>query len=333
MTLFIIAASVLALSSLAFVLRPLWQGRRVAGLALTLSLAVVAGLLYTQVGTPRALDFVQRSEPATLEDAIAQLRERLVQQPDQVEGWRLLGRALTAQGQVVQARDAYAKAAALAPQEPDVLTEAAEARALAAPDRRFDDSAVALLRQALAKQPMHQRARWFLGIAQRQAQQPAEAARTWEPLLAIVDSKTAVGLREQIDLARAEAGMEPLPAPVASTAASSASLTVKVALDPSLKLPPGATLFVIARQAGGPPMPVAAKKIVTPVFPLEVVLDDADSLMPTAKLSSLQKVELLARLSASGDATPQRGDLESSAMTVRFPGDAPVELVIDRVRP
>jgi cytochrome c-type biogenesis protein CcmH len=328
MTVFIVAASLLALLSLAFVLRPLWQGRRLAGLALTLSLAVVTGLLYTLVGTPRALDPAERSNPATLDEAIVLLRQRLDANPDQVEGWRLLGQALTAQKQAAQARDAYAKAAALAPQEPDVLTEAAEARALANPDHRFDEPAVALLRQALARQPMHQRARWFMGIAQRQARQPAEAAKTWEPLLAIVDSATAAGLREQIDQARADAGLPPLPAAAPKTG----GITVKVALDPSLKLPAGATLFVIARQPGGPPMPVAAEKIADPRFPLEVTLDDADSPMPTLKLSALAKVELIARLSTSGDATPRAGDLESPAHTVTQPAAAAVELTLDHAR-
>jgi cytochrome c-type biogenesis protein CcmH len=346
MTAFILAASALALLSLAFVLQPLWRGRRAAGLALTLSLAVVTGLLYTLVGTPRALDATQREQPTTLEGAIAQLRARLEADPSQLEGWLLLGRALTTQGEVIQARDAYAKAAALAPQEPDVLTQAAEARARAN-DRQFDATAVALLRQALAQQPMHQRARWFLGIAQRQAKQPAEAAKTWAPLLAIVDSKTAEGLREQINMARAEAGLEALPATVAAEpAGGTGSVAVRVSLDSSLQLPPGATLFVMARQAGGPPMPVAAEKIVNPTFPLEVVLDDADSPMPTLKLSALlgsgvktskkgrekSQVELLARVSTSGDATPQPGDLESQPQPVFLPFDGPVELRIDHAR-
>lgn len=328
MTTFIIAAALLGLGCLGYVLQPLWRARRGTGVALTLSLALAAGLLYMLVGTPRALDPAQRSEPQTLDAAVVQLRERLREDPDQPEGWRLLAKALTAQGQAVEARDAYAKAAALAPDEPDLLAEAAESRALAAPDRRFDDTAVRMLRQALDKQPMHQRARWFLGIAQRQASQPAEAARTWEPLLAIVDSATATGLREQINLARADAGMEPLAAP----APQAGGLTVKVRLDPALTLPPGATLFVLARQPGGPPMPVAAEKIDKPSFPLEVVLDDNDSPMPTLKLSSLQKVELVARVSASGDATPQAGDLESKALPVSLPASAPVELTLDHAR-
>ena len=145
-----------------------------------------------------------------------------------------------------------------------------------------------------------------------------------------MDSQTAVGLREQIDLARAEAGQEPLPG--AAPAAATGGLRVTIALDPSLPPPAGATLFVIARQAGGPPMPVAVEKIAAPKFPLEVVLDDSDSPMPTMRLSALKQVEVIARLSSTGDATPQPGDPESRALPVSLPAKAPVALTIDHAR-
>ena len=96
-------------------------------------------------------------------------------------------------------------------------------------------------------------------------------------------------------------------------------------------MPANASLFVIARQPGGPPMPVAAEKRAARDFPQEVTLDDGDSPMPTLKLSQLDRVEVLARISASGDATPQSGDLEATAKASGNSGV--VELVIDRVRP
>jgi cytochrome c-type biogenesis protein CcmH len=177
---------------------------------------------------------------------------------------------------------------------------------------------------------MHQRSRWFLGIAQRQASQPAEAARTWEPLLAVVDAAAAAPLREQINGARAEAGLPPL---AAAASPAQAGLKVKVTVAPELaaKIPPNASLFVIARQAGGPPMPVAVEKLPAQDFPREVVLDDGDSPMPTMKLSQLDQVHVLARISASGNAMPQPGDFEAKPVVSTSSGT--VELVIDSVRP
>ncbi|MDR0182352.1 tetratricopeptide repeat protein [Lysobacter arvi] len=335
---FVIAGLVLAVLTLAYVLRPLWRTRRIAGIAVIAGLTLATGLAYVAIGTPAALDSAQREMPRTLDDAIAKLEAELQRDPNQVEGWRLLGRAYVAQGNAAKAAHALARALKLAPDDPELLTEGAEMRALAAPERRFDAEGVAMLRRAIELQPMHQRARWFLGIAQRQASQPAEAARTWEPLLTVVDAAAAVPLRAQIDAARAEAGLPPLPvapkAPAASAQApSSGGLKVKVTIAPELtaKVPPNATLFVIARQAGGPPMPVAVEKLRASGFPRDIVLDDGDSPMPTMKLSQLDQVEVLARISASGDATPKPGDLETKPTSSDTSGN--VELVIDSVRP
>lgn len=332
MTVFVIAALLMAVLALGVVFRPLWRDNRKVALAMMSSIAVAAGLLYLLVGTPRALDSTQRRAPETLADAVTQLEAELKRDPNQPEGWRLLARAQAAKGRVEQARDAYAQAVKLAPDEPDLLAEAAEARALASPDRRFDDEALAMLRHALERQPMHQRARWFLGIAQRQAGQPADAAKTWEPLLGVVDANTVGSLREQINVARAEAGLDPLAAP-ASPAVSDALLQVTVELAPELKsqLREGDVLFVIARQPNGPPMPIAVKRLPAGTFPATVELGDSDGPMPTMKLSQVNAVEIIARISRDSDATRAPGDLESTAQTATPKAGARYTVRIDRV--
>jgi cytochrome c-type biogenesis protein CcmH len=334
--LFVVIATVLVLLTLAVVLRPLWRERPAPAIAAIAALALLTLGLYRLVGTPAALEPAARQVPATLPDAIAQLEAELQRNPQQVEGWRLLGRAYADGQQPVQARDAYARAAQLAPEDPDILVEAAEARALAAPQRTFDPQAVALLQHALQAQPQHQRARWFLGIAQRQAGKPADAAATWEPLLAQVDAKTSAPLRAQIDAARGEAGLPPLPAAAPATA-DPTLLQIQVRLDPELaarmRLRGDASVFVIARAPGGPPMPVAVEKHGVQELPFTASLDDGDSPMPTQKLSAMQEVEVIARLSMSGNAVPQAGDLESQPLRVKLPPGGPLVLTIDRARP
>nr|WP_084087171.1 tetratricopeptide repeat protein [Lysobacter daejeonensis] len=332
MSAFVVASLVLVLVVLAYVLRPVLKAHRLSGAAIFVSVLVMTGALYFAVGTPRALDPAQRRAPQTLDDAIAQLEAKLADEPGEIDGWRLLARAYTAQGRHAEARDALARAVTVAPDEPDLLADAAEARANADKEHRFDDKAVQMLRHALDKQPMHQRARWFLGIAHRQAGQPAEAAKTWEPLLAIVQPDVVATLRPQINAARADAGLPELAAPVA---ASAKGITVKVELAEALRdrVPAGATLFVIAREPGGPPIPVAAEKLPAAKLPLEVRLDDGDSLMPTKKFSDLAKAEITARLSASGDAMPKSGDLEATPVQTATDAKATVVLKIDRVRP
>jgi cytochrome c-type biogenesis protein CcmH len=220
------------------------------------------------------------------------------------------------------------------PDDPDLLVEAAQSRLYASPERKLDAQAISWVRHALSVQPGHQRATWLLGISQRQEGRPAEAAKTWEPLLAQVDAATAATLRRQIDTARADAGLPPLPAPAesANPATSANALTVKVALDPGfaarVRLRGDTTVFVIARVPGGPPMPVAVEKHSLSELPLTMTLDDGDSPMPSQKLSALKEVEVFARLSASGDPMRQEGDLESKSVRVTLPTTAPVELVL-----
>jgi cytochrome c-type biogenesis protein CcmH len=337
-SIFAAIAAAVTLAAFAWVLRPLWRARatRNAALGLLAGLALATYALYRLVGTPAALDPAARNPPDTLQGAIAQLEARLEGDPTQVDGWRLLGRAYASAQEPGKSRDAYARAAALSPDAPDVLVEAAEARALAAPQRRFDPAAIALLEHALVVQPRHQRARWFLGIAQRQAGDAAAAAATWEPLLDEADASAAAPLREQIGLARKDAGLPPLPAAPARSANADA-LQVRVSLDPALaarvRLRGDASVFVIARIPGGPPMPVAAEKHSVSELPFTASLDDADSPMPTQRLSGLHEVELLARLSASGNATPQAGDLQSAPVRVKLPATASVELVIGAPEP
>jgi cytochrome c-type biogenesis protein CcmH len=349
-TVFAAIAAVATLAVLGFVLRPLWRApaTRVATAGLAGGLALAVFLLYRLVGTPAALDPAVRTAPATLDAAIAQLVARQQADPSQLEGWRLLGQAQASAKNAAKAADAFAHAAQLAPDNADVLVEAAESRALAAPEHRIDAQGVAWLDHALQVQPTHQRARWFSGIAKRQAGDAAGAAATWAPLLAEVDPSAAAALRGQVDAARAEAGLPPLPAMVQAPAASGTAspgqapapgahaMQVHVALDPELaaraRFDGSATVFVIARAPDGPPMPIAVERHTVSELPFTATLDDADGPMPTVRLSGATAVELVARISRSGDATAQAGDLESPPLRVDLPAKAPVDLVIGQSR-
>ena len=313
MAIFVAIAALLCLATVAVLLRPLWRDARGVALGMGVVMLASTGLLYMLVGTPRALDRTAQQTPKTLGDAIAQLEAELQRDPRQAEGWRLLGQAYQREGKAKQSRDAFAKAVALLPDNPDLLSEAAQSRALAHPQRLFDAQAVDLLKRAIATEPAHQRARWFLGIAQRQAGDNATAAATWEPLLAQVDAATAASLRKEIDAARADAGLPALAAaPEAPAAEAGNALAVQVTLDPDfaarVRLRGDATVFVIARAPDGPPMPVAAEKRSVSELPFTATLDDGDSPMPTRKLSAMKEVLLVARLSESGIANRQDGE-------------------------
>ena len=126
MTTFVLASLALAALALAFLLPPLWRQARGTALVLVLALPLAAAGLYALLGMPAALDPANTRVPASLEEAIAQLERRLDDEPGSVEGWVLLARSRAAQERWPEARDALAKAHALAPAEPDLMVEFAD---------------------------------------------------------------------------------------------------------------------------------------------------------------------------------------------------------------
>jgi len=330
MTSFLLASFILLALLLAFALRPLWKGARRSALVLALALGVGTAGLYALLGSPDALDPAQVKAPETLEEAIAQLEHRLADEPGSVEGWVLLGRSRAAQENWAGAAEAFGKAQALLPEEPDLMVELADARMRAAPDGRFPADAVALLQRAVQLRPDHQRALFYLGAQQLQAGQPAQAAETWARLLPLVDESTARALRPQLDMAREQAGLPPLEVEPSVAPGPTLAITVELAPQVADQVAPGDTLYVFARTLEGG-LPVAVKRLPAADFPLTVTLSDADGLMPAQKLSAQARVRLMARISRSGDAGAAPGDLEAEGQEIDVDEGGKATLVIAKV--
>lgn len=358
-TVFFLAVFFASLLAAALVAAPLRRQSPRTWLTVLAVVPLLAVGLYQMLGTPGALDPAVRAaatvaggephaDPAEFAEAVNQLRAELERNPQQPEGWTLLARSLSVQGDHAGARDAYAKALELVPDEPGLMVDVAQTSAQAHPQNLFDDEALALLRRAITLQPSNQRAHWFIGVAQRQRGMDAEAAATWEALLPSVDPSTAASLREQIAAAREAAGLPALassptdaapaagaspavtPPGAGSAVAAEGGLRVRISLAPGVadRLGGRGTVFVTARAPDGPPMPVAAERHDVSALPLEIVLDDSDSLMPTQRLSQLEVVQVSARISTSGTADRSADDVESAPVRVSLPSRKLVELVI-----
>lgn len=333
MTPFVLASLALAALALAFLMPPLWRQARGTALALVVALPLAAFGIYAMLGVPAALDPVNVKVPETLDEAIVQLERRLAEEPASVEGWVLLGRSRMAQQRWPEARDAFAKAYALLPDEPDLMVEYADAQMRAAPDGRFPPGAVALLEKVVAGQPTNQRALFYLGAQRLQAGQPAEAVKVWEQLLPLVDGATAQALVPQLAMAREQAGLPAVQDLPAAAPTPTLELTIELAPELASQLAAGDTLFVFARTVDGAGLPVAVKRLPATGFPVRLGLSDADGLMPAQKLSMQKQVRLMARISKSGDAAAVAGDLEAEGQVVDVVDGAGFTLVIDRVRP
>lgn len=352
-TRFLVIAAIMVVAALACVLVPLLRSARREGrprapfvLALILALVtppVVLGA-YLMIGTPQALQSAPADDHATLAEATQQLQASLQRKPDNAEGWALLAQAYSALKQPRQALDALNHLLKLKPDDPDAMVAWVEATAETSPTHRIDDASRAKLRRALQIEPTHQRALWLLGISDFQRGDYADAAKQWKTLLPLLQPGSRVAIAVQQELAAAEAhtggGTQDAlaaadPAAATSSAATHAevALAVTVRLDPKLaaKVQPADTLFVFARAVDGPPMPLAVARLKASELPAKVTLTDAMAMTPAMTLSKFAKVSVAARISKSGNAMPQAGDLESAPVEVATDTRTPITLTIDRV--
>ena len=307
---------------------------------------------------------------ADMDNAIAGLAARLKASPDDAKGWALLARAYQATNRLDEARDALKQAHEHAPDDDDVAVEYAQAIALASDDHRLAGESRALLDGVLAKDASNQRALWLVGISEYQDQKYDAAIARWKTLLPLLAPESDVARSVRNEIADAEArrdGREPPtpeaapsdqdessgePPEVASASQEQAApgadadgggtatanaphLRVEVALDPKLqdRLDGDATLFVFARAESGPPMPLAIQRLKASALPATVTLDDSMSMMPAMRLSKFPRVVVGARVSKSGNAMPQTGDLQGFSEPLDPHRKDAVDITIGQVVP
>ncbi|ROR29486.1 c-type cytochrome biogenesis protein CcmI [Inmirania thermothiophila] len=303
-----------------------------AGVVVALVVPALAGGLYWRLGAPQLAAGTapppQAAGDMTIEQMVARLAERLQRQPDDGEGWRMLGRSYLVMGRFPEAVEAYRRAQRLLGDEPQVLVGLAQSLARVNGDRLVGEPE-RLLRRALEREPANTEARLLAGFAAFQRGGFAEAVRHWEQVQSSLPpgSEAAKVVADYLAQARARlGGAEGAPA-----AAAAAVVEVQVRLAEALrdKVRPDDTVFVFARAPDGPPMPLAVKRLRVRDLPAQVRLDDGDAMTPQARLSQYGEVIVGARVSRSGEARARSGDLQGSAGVVR-PGQGPVTVVIDQ---
>lgn len=318
------------------------RGGRVSALVLAVAVPALAVVLYAQLGNRAALDSVLAQAPsqATAEDVealVQRLADRMQAQPEDPAGWLLLARAYGGLQRFAESSQAYAQV--LKRQAPDaqVLADYADVLAMTQ-GRTLIGEPEKLVLQALSLEPDHLKALALAGTAAMERGDPQAALKHWNRAKAVAPpgSPFATGLDPAIADARAAAGLPPAASAAAAaspgTAPAAAPLVVSVRLAPALEgqLKPGDTLFVFARAAEGPRMPLAIVRQPASAGPVQVTLDDSSAMAPQLKLSGFAQVVVGARISRSGNATPQPGDLEGQSTPRASSGS--VEVVIDRVR-
>ncbi len=322
---------------------------RAAAVVIALVIPVVAAGLYGLLGAGAAGLEPEKATPVvqaeghegTLEEQVAALRKHLEENPDDAEGWVMLARSYYFLKQFGPASQAYAKASALiGDSDPNLLADWADAAAMAQ-GRQMAGKPYELVKKALSLQPDHQKALWLAGTASYQAEDYKTTLDYWQRLVRQFPegSENYVQMQRNIGEIKQMLGMstatEEAALQKAAGSAAGASLHGVVRLSEALKdkVSPEDTVFVFARAAKGPRMPLAIVRKQVKDLPLEFTLDDSMAMRPSMKLSSFPQVMVGARISKSGNAIPQSGDLQTLQGPVPVASAGDLELVIDTVVP
>jgi cytochrome c-type biogenesis protein CcmH len=314
-------------------------------LATAMLIPFIAAVLYSQLGAfdelslRRALE--QRSEmimsqsPDSIQldqlnakviDGLSRLSQKHSEEPLYPV---LMAQLHVTQGSYDLAVGAYQRAVALLPDNGEIRAEYAQALFFAANNRATDEMEKQA-GSALKHDPDNQTALGLMGIASFHREQYQEAIRYWQQALALLPaaSPSRHSLESGIAAARARLGDD-----VTQTTPEDKQITVNVSA-PDVALPPETTVFVYARQWQGSPMPLAIQRLTLADLPISVELSDAMAMNPAARLSSVDKVQLVARISVSGSPAPASGDWQALSDAVDL-ADSKVEfnLVIDRQIP
>jgi cytochrome c-type biogenesis protein CcmH len=326
----------------------LGKKKNVLAVLLAVLVPVVVFSLYALLGTPDAITgkpvakSSQEGEHALSAEQISAMVERLAlrlqENPNDGQGWLMLGRSYAVLGRYPESAAAFGRALSMLPPDAQHYADFADIVAMAQ-GKSLTGEPEKLVRRSLEIDPNNIKALALAGTIAFDRQNYQLAIREWQKVVAIVPegSSVAVGMLGSIRDAENRLAISGKQVDeTKSLAKTESSIVAKVAgvveLDPKFKtsVTQGDTVFIFARAVEGPKMPVAMLRIKVSDLPFKFSLDDSMSMTPQFKLSTVGKVIVGARVSKSGDALSRTGDMEgiSSAISV---GTENVRIIISTI--
>ena len=278
--------------------------------------------MYMWVGQPEALNPLalktpDQVDPKDLTKMAQTLAEKLQDKPDNLQGWVMLGRTYRTLENFDAALRAYDSALKLSDDD-DLKLERIEVIAMQR-QGQFEGEPWNVIREVLQRDPQHFGALLTAGSASYAEGKFADALKYWEQARKPLDANNPdlAGLESAIATVRERLGMP--PAKAAPAAASGLNVTGQVNLSASLKskASPNDVVFIYATPANGDRMPLAIFKTTVSQLPFNFTLDDSTAMAPDRKLSAAGEVMVKVRVTKSGNAMPQSGDLSGSLGPVK----------------
>ena len=314
---------------------------RMLGIWVLVMMPLAGLLLYQQIGTPTALNqpvmaaqTQHNDQPSQMDDMVAKLQQRMDENPDDAEGWVMLGRSLKTMQRYAEAETALSNAYRLLPDNPLVMVELAEARLFVSGKPQVSNEIRQLLEAAVEIDPQQQKGLWLLGMAAAQDGDHAKAVSLWQRLLGLLDpaSGAAQTVSQQIEMSRERGGLTGTDQDVPDELFTGFQLPVNISIADELAapLPASSILFVFMHPAGEKGMPLAAKRIPAPNFPISITFSNEDMLRPGTSLDEYPALDISARISMTGVANIASGDYQANSVKIDINVVQEIALHIDQ---
>jgi cytochrome c-type biogenesis protein CcmH len=331
-----LAFGVMLLAALAIVTWPLYRrhnGLSANTVTMMATMVAVAALMYWQIGSPTATSLPAGAGVPAIEEMVASLAERLQQEPDDLNGWKMLGRSYLQLRRFPEAISAFERAVEIeSSANGQTLADLGEV-VLMQDQNAISDRAGQLFESALALEPANPKALFYAGMAAINRGDNELAATRWEALLATSPPENVREiLRQRIAELRGQAP-PPTAAPTPmEPAAPVVTVNVEAVAEATGLAPESATVFIIARDPNQPSPPIAAVRRQVSELPAAVTLGDSDAMIPGRVPSGFAQLEIVARISMSGQPIAQSGDWFGS-LTISPATERVVTVVIDEQVP
>jgi len=299
------------------------------------SLGEPDALIKAEIKQPQAQAVVQGQEGQDINAMVVQLAQRLKENPNNAKDWIMLGRSFKYLKQFQLAANSFKKAYELLGDDPEVLLHYADALAMVN-NGSLSGKPAELVFKALEKVPDDVTGLWLAGMAKAEERDFVAALKYWNKLKGILpkDSEPYKQVQKLIVTVQQQNSIDqPVQNAEASTTEIESAISIDVQVDLAAtvkdKVTNTDTVFIYAKALIGPPMPLAIVRKQVTDLPISVTLDDNMAMMPTMKLSNFKAVKVMARVSKSGSAMPQKGDFVGSVDLTQLQENQSVVIVIN----
>lgn len=320
-------------------------GKWTLAVIVAVGIPVIAIPLYLVLGSPEALNpgnVVAKSEqghgltPETIAKMIGQLQQKLAANPEDAEGWAMLAKATGAVGRYEESARAYAELVKRVAPDAQLFADYADTLAVAR-GRNLLGEPEKLVDQALRVDPQNVKALALAGTIAFQKHDYGRAAATWKRILAVVPPESDIARQIGSSIAEAENRAGGASVAAVADAKPAAPAGGGVTLSGGLELSaaarqavgPNDTVFVFARAANGPKMPLAIIRLQVKDLPTSFKLDESMAMAPGMSIGKFPELVVGARVSKSGSAMPAPGDWESPLLSAKG-GASDLKLVVNR---